>query len=51
MVDASVQSVSLDIDPAVIDAMITRDGGEIPGQPAFRPITNGGGNGGGGSPP
>jgi len=43
MVDASVQSVSLDIDPEVVDGMITRDGGEIPGTAPVRPSFGGGG--------
>lgn len=47
MVDASVQSVSLDIDPGVVDGMITRDNGEISGTAPTNRLQTGGGGGGG----
>lgn len=43
MVDASVQSVSIDIDPEVVDGMITREGGEIAGTAPSNRIQVGGG--------
>lgn len=48
MVDSSVQTVSLDIDPAIVDGMITRANEEVPGTaPTNRLKTNTGGGGGG----
>lgn len=51
MVDASVQSLALDIDPSVVDRMITRAGEEIYDIDGTAPSCATSGGGGGGGPP